>query len=467
MKLATLCSGIGAPEVVARSLGWECIWGAEIERFPSAVLKHHHPEVHNYRDVTRLKGDRLEKPDVLIFGSPCQSFSIAGRRLGLDDPRGNVTLECLRVVGELLSRWVVIENVPGILSDDGGRTLGTILAILGQFGYGFAYHILDAQFFGVPQRRRRVFIVGYYGDWRRAGAVLFEQTSLSGDHKSGRERKERVADGVAGSLGTNNTGSGQRYDLDSMGAYLPMLYEHHPSDSRIKESPEVAQSLNARMGTGGNNVPLLGSFWDGGQICQTLDAVLHKGQTMPEKNRLPAVLVPADLRRTGGLNERELAPPITAECKQGDTDPLLIIPELTGPITANEQRTYTNEGKSGVKLRNVVTQRIHAVRTAQTGANGIGVSEDKAHTLDGSPGQAISAEMGDNQPAVRQGVRIRRLTPRECERLQGLPDDYTLIPYGKKGQPAKDGPRYKALGNSMAVPVMRWIMERIAIVDKI
>ena len=258
VRASTLCSGIGAPEVAAKRLGWECLWASEIEPFPSAVLAHHHPESVNHGDLTKLHGGDLERPDVLVFGSPCQSFSVAGKRVGLDDPRGDITLECLRIVGELLPEWIVWENVPGVLSIDGGRTFGTILGIVGQLGYGFAYRILDAQFFGVPQRRRRVFLVGHLGDWRRAAAVLFERESLRGDSPPSREKGERVAGTVKGGSGergypdpSDRNGGGliahsltRRYDSseDGCGRGVPLVLAHGQGNAEIGE--DIGTTLN-------------------------------------------------------------------------------------------------------------------------------------------------------------------------------------------------------------------------------
>jgi DNA (cytosine-5)-methyltransferase 1 len=167
---------------------------SEIDRFPSAVLAHHYPQVPNHGDFTSIGAPAI---DLLVGGTPCQSFSVAGLRGGLADGRGNLALEFMRLAARCAPRWIVWENVPGVLSSNGGRDFGAILGALVELGYGFAYRVLDAQFFGVPQRRRRVFIVGHLGDWRRAAAVLFERESLRGNPPaSGEARKE-----VAGTLG--------------------------------------------------------------------------------------------------------------------------------------------------------------------------------------------------------------------------------------------------------------------------
>ena len=307
IRYGSVCSGVEAATVAWHPLGWQPQWFSEIEAFPSAVLAHHYPNVPNHGDMTNFKEWNDDAIDLLVGGTPCQSFSVAGLRKGLDDPRGNLMLTYLAIAARYKPRWVAWENVPGVLSSNGGQDFGTFLGALGQLGYGFAYRVLDAQYFGVAQRRRRVFVVGHLGDWRRAAAVLFERESLSGHPAPSRETQQDVAQCLT-------RGVGQRYD--------------------------------------------------------------------PETETLPIAF--------GAQNS----------ARQGDS-----------------------------------------------------VSEHVTPTLDKS-----------KTPGVTDGMAVRRLTPRECERLQGFPDDYTLIPYRNKL--AADGPRYKAMGNSMAVPVMRWIGERIQMVEQ-
>jgi len=160
------------------------------------VLNHHYPNVTNHGDMTNFGDWPNESVDLLVGGTPCQSFSVAGLRGGLDDPRGNLALTYLAIAERYAPRWIVWENVPGVLSSRGGRDFGSFLGALGKLGYGFAYRVLDAQFFGVAQRRRRVFVVGYLGDWRRAAAVLFERESRRRDiapsRKEGCQPPQRV-----------------------------------------------------------------------------------------------------------------------------------------------------------------------------------------------------------------------------------------------------------------------------------
>jgi DNA (cytosine-5)-methyltransferase 1 len=185
MRFATACSGIGAPEVAWMALGWHSVFLSEIEPFARAVLAHHYPGVPLYGDFTALAAADCETVDILCAGTPCQSFSLAGRRGGLADARGNLALEYIRLAGRIRSRWVLWENVPGVLSSNRGRDFGAIVGALAQLGYGWAYRIFDAQYFGLAQSRKRLFLVGYLGDWRAAAAVLFEPESLCGDRAEG------------------------------------------------------------------------------------------------------------------------------------------------------------------------------------------------------------------------------------------------------------------------------------------
>jgi len=193
IRYLSVCSGIEAASVAWEPLGWTPVAFAEIDPFPSAVLKHRFPNIPNLGDFTRITAADVGPIDLLVGGTPCQSFSVAGLRGGLADDRGNLALEFLRLADRTRPRWLVWENVPGVLSSNGGRDFGAILGGMVELGYGFAYRVLDAQHFGVPQRRRRVFVVGYLGDWRPAAAVLFERHSLQGHSPPRREKRERIA----------------------------------------------------------------------------------------------------------------------------------------------------------------------------------------------------------------------------------------------------------------------------------
>ena len=375
MKYGSVCSGVEAATVAWHGLGWEPQWFSEIEKFPSAVLQHHYPDVPNYGDMTQFKGWPDDRSiDLLVGGTPCQSFSVAGLRKGLDDPRGNLMLTYLAIAAQYRPKWLVWENVPGALSSNRGRDFGAFLGALGQCGYGFAYRVLDAQFYGVPQRRRRVFVVGHIGDWRRAAAVLFERESLSG----------------------------------------------HPAPSR-QARQETAGTIAARTGGGGG----------------------------------------------GGLG--------TDEACSGYLQPIGNVQD--GSVATLSSREYKGLscGRDGMTSAAVIAFAQNSAAQGDSVSTQVTPTPDKSKTpavAVSDPARTLSARH-DSSPCddrspnfLAQASAVRRLTPKECERLQGFPDDYTQIPYRNKlAENCPDGPRYKAMGNSMAVPVMRWIGERISMVD--
>jgi DNA (cytosine-5)-methyltransferase 1 len=410
VKYLSVCSGIEAASVAWHPLGWEPVAFSEIESFPSAVLAHRFPSVPNLGDMTKFKEWKIGRIDALVGGTPCQSFSVAGLRRGLADPRGNLMLVYGAIADHFRPSWIVWENVPGVLSSNGGRDFGTFLGMLGELGYGFAYRVLDAQFFGVPQRRRRVFVVGYFGDWRPAAAVLFESESMCGDTPPSREARESLARGV----------------------------EFGPSG---------------------------GSFTD---INPTLDARCKDG---PVRNQLAGAVIMAHGQANAEIRDDGGAPALTCNHEA---------PILAHAIQAGAVRENPNSGPDGVGVQEEVAYTLEArseVQMVSHTLRGSGFDASEDGTGRGTPlvpvngfhwqngfgvdgnGDLCGTLIKNQTPAAQIGTAVRRLTPRECERLQGFPDDWTLIPW--RGKPAPDGPRYKACGNSMAVPVMRWIGERI------
>lgn len=391
IRYATVCSGIDAPAVAWNALGWQQAFCSEIEVFPCAVLKHHHPEVPNYGDMLKFEQWPQHSIDVLIAGTPCQSFSVAGMRKGLHDPRGNLTLGFLGVVEKYHPNVVIWENVPGVLSDKTGA-FGAFLGGLGELRYGFAYAILDAQWFGVAQRRGRVFVVGYAGgDWRRAAQILSIPESLRWHPAPSREKGKRVAptiEGRAGRSGCNN--------FATSGGLIP----------------EISPTISARTKGGGG----LGTDFDldGGLITY------------------------------GGSNHEA---PIVFTCKDSGGDALN---DCSPTLRAGGHDT--SHSNAGV----MPAIAIGAFKPNQGArSRSIGYSEYVAPTMEAANG-------GNNKPALLQGTMVRRLTPKECERLQGFPDHFTRIPWrGKPADQCPDGPRYKAIGNSMAVPVIQWIGKQI------
>jgi DNA (cytosine-5)-methyltransferase 1 len=385
LTYGSVCSGIEAATVAWHPLGWRPAFFSEIEAFPRAVLQHHYPETPLHGDFTTIGADEYGAIDLLVGGTPCQSFSIAGLRGGLADDRGNLSLEYIRLARRKRTRWLVWENVPGVFSSNGGRDFQCFLSGLvgwlvpipaggwqnsgiiapgpSDSSYGVAWGVLDAQHFGVPQRRRRIILVGHLGDWRRAAAVLFERHSLQGNPPPRRETGQGTA--ASASIGFEEC--------------------RWPAD--------VAPTLNA-----------------------------HFGDKMGLENQHA-------LNGAGHFVAHSLRGEGFDASEDGTGRGTPLVPVKTG--------------FQGDSL--VTSQMAWPCLSAQGGNNG------------GGPGAIY---VNPAQSAVR------RLTPRECERLQGFPDDYTAIPWrGKPADECPDGPRYKTLGNSMARPVMRWIGERIAAVE--
>lgn len=227
MRYISLFSGIEAASVAAGPLGWEPVCFCEIDPFPSAVLAYRYPDVPNLGDITKVDWSPYHgAADVVIGGSPCQAYSVAGKRQGLLDPRGRLMFEYVRAVAEIQPRFFVWENVPGVLSQDRGAAFGTLLREMDELGYGLAWRVLDAQFMRVPirddrgaiagwvgpvaQRRRRVFLVGCLGDLAGPLEILFESEGVFGDTPSSREKRQALAaDAKRGIGGADGGGSGR------------------------------------------------------------------------------------------------------------------------------------------------------------------------------------------------------------------------------------------------------------------
>ena len=605
-RYLSICSGIEAASVAwaGDPLNWEPAGFAEIEPFPCAVLKHHYPEVPNLGDITAPdfieRAKRLGPVDVVIGGTPCQSFSVAGLRRGLADPRGNLALVFLGIVDALRPRWVVWENVPGVLSStsgepesaspdrvgvgpgervvdeveyDEGGDFFCFIAALAELRFGWAFRILDAQYFGVPQRRRRVFVVGHSGGWPGAAAVLFESHCLQGHHAPSRKARQGPAADAPASVAIRGRGDGRDIELgepelanclltpnggrdgmgpgavlahtlstqcgstteDGTGRGAPLGPRALPADPEAGcLTPEDPQAFRGH-GTQGP-APTLGS----GQAART-DSIRvlipclfqnheHAGYRQSETAETLAVSpgrqreanlvgLPDPAYAVAGAGSkfgsgRDAQEAFVVSCAQepgpvvfdpnqvtsaanrsnpqagdpchtlpaSETPPVIAFnhqeqqnfraeAEVTNPLrvgqteavcftqnTRDEVRLLGGDGQiagtisaeRGTKQQNYVAAFKPAMGAK---ARSIGYGEEIANTLETSA-----------PPAVVQTMQVRRLTPEECEALQGFPRLYTQVPYNKK--PAADGPRYKALGNSMAVPVIAWIGQRIEKVEE-
>ncbi len=453
LRFLSVCSGIEAASVAWTPLGWQAVAFSEIEKFPSAVLAHHYPDVPNLGDFTKIDATTLGRVDILCGGTPCQAFSIAGARRSLEDERGNLTLSFVELAHELAAgnglRNVIWENVPGVLSTK-DNAFGCFLAgLVGAdvpivptkrwTSYGMvsgpkgraAWAVKDAQFFGLAQRRKRVIVVADFGNGADPAAVLFEPESVCRDTPPSREAGQNVAPTIS-ARPTGGGGLGTDFDLDG---------------GLISSTGDVAHCLNA----GGM----------GRQDYETETMVAHpllaKGNSSHDETLETYV---AHSLRGEGFDASEdgtgrgtpivpIAHPYTLAIRgRGESHDL----EYRQDGTANALLT-PNGGRAGIGVGAVCAPVAFAQNTRD---------EVRIVGGDGQIAGALAAEAGMKQQTyLQQGWAVRRLTPTECERLQGFPDGYTNIPWrGKPDSP--DGPRYKALGNSWAVPKFRWLGERIA-----
>ena len=412
------------------------------------------------------------------------------------------------ILDKFRPKWCVWENVPGVLSSNGGRDFGSFLGALVELGYGFAYRVLDAQYIGgagaVPQRRRRVFVVGCLGDWTSPAKVLFEPKGLLGNSKKSRGKKQNSsttstssteinggADRIAHAISTKTRHDPTTNTLipcppdgkDTIGTLMArdykgfgnqdmkdgrglIVYENHPTDSRVKEMGSVCTTVTARWGTGGGNVPFAlaentigrqpmnGGNGDGyteGGPMYTLNATGVHGVVLPLKD--PNDIACDPNRRQNGVGD--------------DGDPAFTLRTAVVPGVA-----YGFE--PGIAKRDGSPNRFVEDGTPTLRAN---MGDNQTATayavdvynqaIDGDVAATLTEACGGTNtsgPKLMQNMAVRRLTPIECERLQGFPDNHTNIPWRKKDE-SPDGPRYKAMGNSMAVPVMHWIGERITSVE--
>jgi len=435
VKYVSVCDGIGAIHVATLAMGWRCLWTSEIDTFPTAVVEHHWhlPNLGDMLTITESEIGRYERPDLLVGGTPCQSFSVAGLRRGLADARGNLALRFIQLAAIMRPRWVLWENVPGVLSSGKGRDFGAIVGALAKLGYGWAYRILDAQYWGVAQRRRRVFLVGCLGGSTSAGAVLFERESLLRNYPTRDKPGQGFTRDVAASLRAGGAGT-----------------------SRVGDTRGQDKIVAVSNGEGSNGLPFLTKSNLGKHVNNQTPLVCtlrgdDKAATLTKRNdSSPCVdrgMTVIGYRTSGNCNVMEQGNKTASIGRQSDPNEHLIVFDAQ-QITCPTNRSAPEPGGT-------------------------------CHTL------AKSA----SPPHVAGGYTVRRLTPRECERLQGFPDDYTAITWyqccglrfaenlgqygclkceGSKAaklQHAKDTPRYAAIGNSMAVPVIRWICERIETVD--
>jgi DNA (cytosine-5)-methyltransferase 1 len=592
VRFLSLFSGIEAASVAWKPLGWECVGVAEIEPFPCGVLAHHYPNVPNLGDITKITEEQIKalgSVDLVVGGFPCQDVSVAGKRKGLKDEEGKVTrsglfFDAMRVVGWANPRWLVIENVPGLFSTHGGRDFASVVgemagcefdiprggwqsagAALGPNGL-VEWSVLDAQWFGVPQRRRRIFLVRDSGDWSCRPPVLLERESLLGNHPPRRKAGQRVAGTIArcsfsGGAGgrpegaaaghfqvaptlsaRTNGGGGLGTDFECDGGLIAFggnntsgpidvataLNACASASGRLDSESEtfVTHSLRAEgfdasedgTGRGTPLIPVLagtlkannGGGGFGSDPSETFIPVAiqeravsenlengpqgkgyqeHIAFTLEARNKAQAVAFDTT-QITSKANRSNPQPgdpchPIAAGAHppavayrtnaagqvdaQGEVAEALIT--QTGPCTQFVAFSCKDCGADAAETSPTLRAMSHSGSHANAGGQ-VAVAFDMRGREGGSMPEGChdtanirAASGGSSRSYIAAPMAVRRLTPVECARLQGFPDDYLIqVPWRGKATPP-DGPMYKALGNSFAVPCVRWIGQRIMMAE--
>lgn len=383
-------TGIGGFDLGIERAGWKAVWQIENDRYCNRIMKGMFPDVPKHGDIRTVDTDRLGRVELICGGFPCQDVSVAGKRKGLAGDQSGLFFDFMRVVADVLPRWVLIENVPGLLSSNVGRDMGTVLGTLGKFGYWWAYRCLDSQYFGVPQRRRRIYIVGHLGA-PCSPEILFEPQSVYGHLETGGTTGKEVAKSLR-----------RRFDSGSE--------ESRDTLIQAKEMPKVSHPLIAS----GNN-----SFDDSLEtyVIQDDPAFAFSAGNSAESYGL-------------GLDEG-ITPPLRSVNNGSTQGPTIAFNCQQTPISDDVPHSLATRYDQAVMIPDL---RRH----------------DERHR--GLIREKPSLNTDNNDLLFHQSV-VRRLTPRECERLQGFPDDWT------KG--GKDAPRYRTLGNAVTVPVATWIAGRI------
>lgn len=584
MRYGSICSGVEAASLAWRHLGWTPAFFSEVEPFPAAVLMQRlgamkplrplDPDaasdekdrkqrlswqsliaempdggtIPNLGDFTLIKKEDYDgQIDLLVGGTPCQDLSIAGKRLGFGGKRSVLALDFVRLCFETGTRWVLWENVPAALSSRRGEDFGRFVSLLCGWnvpvpesgwrkcgivtpapgGFGVAWRVLDSQFTrveqfprAIPQRRKRLFLVGYTGQWKYPAKVLFDGEMCGGDTPPRRTKRQNASAGSEGGSASTDWWDGSQkagtLTRTSDQQFMPdkgrlqcvieqagtdfLCYENHAPDSRIK-SVEVSQSIVARMGTGGNNLPLLQEvprepetaigfikndaggdlqrFWD--EVFPTMRTEVTPAVAREECFHVS--FCDANGRRkdrpNGGLyvTEAKAGKTVTAGGPGAET---VIVEPIA--LDGDKMKPGERSGGSGMGVSEdgvMYTQTVkdvHAVaydecvpldlrnatrdpekHDAQN-RQGVGIGED---------GASMNTVTAASVPGVGWQATVRKLLPIECERLMGFPDNWTRISWkGKPEEECPDAPRYKACGNSMCVNVMAWIGERIEAVNQ-
>ncbi|KAF0234124.1 MAG: hypothetical protein FD177_1036 [Desulfovibrionaceae bacterium] len=444
MSFGSLFSGVGGADMGLVASGMTPAWACEIDKKARAVYRRHFPGVPIYHDVKEMKGHALQSVDVLFFGSPCQDLSVAGKRAGLSGARSGLFFEAMRICDEMAAppRIVVWENVRGALSSNDGRDFGAVLTEVGKRWGGVAYRVLDLQYFGPPQRRSRVFVVGHSGGWQRAAEILFEPKGVRWNPPARREAGKAAP--TIPCRSTGGGGLGTDFDCDGGLVSGPLMASGKAAGSATQQDAEMGMLVaystklhNTKSNQAGKfyeeYAPSLQQNSPAPEVCafdttQITSAANYSNpkpgdacHPLASSSHAPAIAFPANLSGTQCASAEELAP------SMGAKNPTAV---------AFQPGNLKRQG-------------------------GASPSEEVFPTLSASPGNGRG--LSDQQPHVAHAMQVRRLTPIECHRLMGWPDDWCAWGIDDEGNRVEmaDGPQYKMIGNGVGKPHAKWIGRRI------
>lgn len=528
-----VCAGISAATLAWKPLGWKCLGYAEKASYPSRVLAHHYPDTPNFGNILNYREWRLAaRPDILAGGTPCQGFSLAGLLKGMADPRSQLALTFVEIAALHRPPWLVWENVSGVLSSNGGKDFAAILAAFTgrnirvpaggwqnsgvvegiAAAYGIAWRVFDSQFFAVPQRRRRVFLVGHLGDWRRAAAVLLEREGMRGDSPPRRGSGEAVASTVTSRFGNGCRSAGSNGNIvPEIASTLDASYgrlqgcsgqdlNHGHSTLVGVAEPMTTQPYADGIAEDGKLVVFGGNNTAGPiEVAAALNC--NRGCHSPGDFEAGNLLVfdPTQITHTENrsnpqpgdpchtLAKSGHAPCIAFDCRQDPVSSTEFFGSLGASSPQAQAIAVNMRGREGGNMPELDKDGLASIRAASGGSTNSLVGYT-VHGSDSAGAMATETELcssirtkppGEVQNSSTTAVlhsnyRVRRLTPIECERLMGVPDNFTRIPRRNKktGEPIPgkyypDAPRYFVLGNSIVVPVLSWIGRRIELVHRL
>lgn len=479
MNYFSICSGIESCSVAWHKLGWKPQGFCEIDEFRSAVLEYHYPKVKNYGDFTKVKKQDIgSHTDVLVGGTPCATFSIAGLRKGLGEDRGNLALEYIRLIDRIRPTWVIWENVCGVLSSNEGRDFATFIGALAKCGYGFAYRVLDTQYVrtqhfprAIPQRRRRLFVIGHIGSWKYPAEVLFDEEAVSKNSKPSRKKTEGntkefeegfeepyiIRESHTKSNGKPYKNDGSSFTLTASDRYSVTVFETNTPDKLRVQENDLSPTLMAM--TGGNREPcVLVEYKNKDEISEegllhiadeVVEVKVRKNKVEIEKLKKLLTTAKKQSRMTNNDIAKKLNTNITTVEHWFRTDRSFSIPQAEIWDKLKETlKINTCEFDSSIKE--------FVIR------EGVFESAKRIYDSKGSYPTITASNLLPKVHHRNKKTEIRKITCVEAERLQGFPDNYTRIPY--KGKPREDCPtskRYEACGRAMSINVMEWLGTRI------